>query len=222
MHGSRGAGTGLIQGEQIRLLPMIGGRLLHGTVLAVPGDGLPVGSGARVRVLPRVTGSMEGLRVWVISGVSEQAAVTVFQARLLLAPQLGEVELADLALLADEPRRAALRGAARRPVLLLQPGKVSSGTTSLDLSSTGCRVTVPDGQKLTTGQVLQVAVDLDTGSSVWADGQVVWVDDDAHVAALRFTRVDPADQERLDRGVLAALSPRAGYGAEPSGPGDRR
>ena len=222
MHGSRGAGTGLIQGEQIRLLPVIGGRLLHGTVLAVPGDGLRVESGARVRVLPRVTGSMDGLRVWVISGVSEQAAVTVFQGRLLLTPQLGEVHLTDLALLADEPRRAALRAAARRPVLLLQPGKVSSGTTSLDLSSTGCRVNVPDGQKLATGQVLQVAVDLDTGSSVWADGQVVWVDDDAQVAALRFTRVDPADQERLDRGVLAALSPRAGDDAGPPRPGDRR
>jgi c-di-GMP-binding flagellar brake protein YcgR len=95
-------------------------------------------------------------------------------------------------------------------VLLLRPGKVSRGTTSLDLSSTGCRVTIPDQQKLSPGQMLQVAVDLDAGRSVWADGQVVWVDDEAQVAALRFTRMDPADQERLDRRVLAALSPRFG------------
>jgi hypothetical protein len=154
---------------------------------------------------------MDGIRVWMISGVPErQDPVTAYEGRLLVTKLPGEVDLVDISLLADEPRRAALRAAARRPVLLLRPGKVSHGTTSLDLSSTGCRVTVPDHQQLSAGQILQVAVDLEAGSSVWTDGQVVWVDDEAQVAALRFTRVDPADQERIDRRVLAALSPRFG------------
>jgi hypothetical protein len=204
-------GPWLAVGEEVRLLPMIGGRLMQGRVLTVsvdPPDG--AAPSARVRALPRVSAAMHGGRVWVICDVPEHAAVTVFQARLLLTARPGEVELAALTLLADEPRRAALRAAARHPVLLLQPGKVSTGTTSLDLSSIGCRVTIPDGQELLRGQVLQIAVDLDTGSSVWADGEVVWVDGDARVAALRFVRMDPADQERLDRGVLAALTPRAG------------
>jgi hypothetical protein len=202
---------GLTVGEAIRLLPVVGGRLLQGTVVAVPGgDPGDVGGWIRVSVLPRVGGWMDGVRVWVLSGPGDRGPATVHEARLLVRSQLPDVNLTDISLLADEPRRNALRASARRPVLLLRPGKVSSGTTSLDLSSTGCRVTVPTGQELSAGQVVQVAVDLDAGSSVWADGQVVWVDDDAGVAALRFTRVDPADQERLDRGVLSALSPRFG------------
>lgn len=204
-------GPGLAVGEELRLLPVVGGRLLHGTVVAVA-DHHPGGPGGRVRVnvLPRVGGWMDGVQVWVLSGTGERGPATVYESRLLVRAQLPDVELTEISLLADEPRRHALRAAARRPVLLLRPGKVSSGTTSLDLSSTGCRVSLPTGQELAAGQVVQVAVDLDAGSSVWADGQVVWVDDVAQVAALRFTRVDPADQERIDRSVLAALSPRFG------------
>jgi len=212
----------LVMGEEIRLLPVVGGRLLHGRVVAVAEPDDPVGRWARVTALPRVGSWMDGVRVWVISGEPERSAVTVHEARLLVAPQPDEVELAELTLLADEPRRAALRAAAQRPVLLLRPGKVSSGTTSLDLSSTGCRVAVPAGQELSTGQQVQVAVDLDAGNSVWADGQVVWVDEEAGVAALHFTRMDPADRERLDRGVLAALSPRFGHPAPGGSPSTAR
>jgi hypothetical protein len=153
---------------------------------------------------------MDGVRVWVLSSADEPGPMTVHEARLRVKPLRAEVELTEISRLADEPRRATLRAAARRPMLLLRPGKISSGTTSLDLSSTGCRMAVPDGQELAAGQVVLVAVDLDAGNSVWADGQVVWVDDDTHMAALRFTQLDPTDQERLDRGVLAALFPPLG------------
>lgn len=216
MDANNGRGPSLTVGEQIRLLPVVGGRLLHGTVVAVPGPDEPPGGRIRVQVLPRVGGWMDGVRVWALSGADDRGPATVHEARLLVRAQLPDVDLTDISLLADEPRRNALRAGAQRPVLLLRPGKVSSGTTSLDLSSTGCRVTLPRGQVLSAGQVVQVAVDLDAGSSVWADGQVVWVDDESNVAALRFTRVDPTDQERLDRGVLAALSPRFGRPLAPS------
>lgn len=154
---------------------------------------------------------MDGTRVWMISGVPElQDPVTVYEGRLLITESPGEVDLVEISVLADEPRRTTLRAASRRPVLLLRPRKVSRGTASLDLSSTGCRVRVPDHQELAAGQLLQVAVDLDAGTSVWADGQVVWLNSETRVAALRFIRMDPANQERLDRHVLTALSPTFG------------
>lgn len=210
-------GPDLGAGDAVRLLPVIGGRFLRGRVVSVP-DREDRPGRIRVAVLPRVGGWMDGVRVWVLSGMSERGAATVHEARLLVRTQTAEVDLTDISLLADEPRRNALRACAQRPVLLVQPGKVSAGTTSLDLSSTGCRVTVPSGQDLSAGQVVLVAVDLDAGSSVWVDGQVVWVDEAAGVAALRFIRVDPADQERLDRGVLTALSPASAAPLHPGPP----
>jgi hypothetical protein len=203
------SGPGLALGEAVRLLPVVGGRLLHGTVVDLSGTQEPR-DWVRVAALPWVGGRMDGVRVWVLSGAGDRGPATVHVARLMVRTQASEVDLTEVSLLADEHRRNALRTSAQRPVLLLRPGKVSSGTVSLDLSSTGCRVAVPRRQKLAAGQVVLVAVDVDAGSSVWADGQVVWVDEAAGVAALRFTRIDPADQERIDRSVLSALSPRFG------------
>jgi PilZ domain len=206
-------GRELTVGEAVRLLPLLGGRLMRGRVVAVLVD---ADSGrARATVLPRAGTGMDGARVWVIAGDSGTGSLTVYEGRLHVTDRPDEVELAELDLLADEPRRSALRAGARRPVLLLRPGKASRGTTSIDLSSTGCRVSVPPDQDLAAGQSVQVAVDLDAGRSVWADGEVVWVDPVARVAALRFIRVDPADSERLDRGVLAALSPHFGRHSPP-------
>jgi hypothetical protein len=211
----RSGGPGFAVGEAVRLLPVTGGRLLHGTVVDLSEPQEPR-AWVRVAALPRVGGWMDGVRVWVLSGADDRGPATVHEARLLVRTRSPEVDLNEVSLLADEPRRKALRTATQRPVLLLRPGKVSSGTVSLDLSSTGCRVAVPGGQELSSGQVVLVAVDVDTGSSVWVDGQVVWVDDAAGVAALRFTRVDPTDQERLDRSVLSALSPRFGHSSPAS------
>lgn len=203
------SGPGLALGETVRLLPIVGGRLLYGTVVDLSEAQEP-SAWVRVAALPWVGGRMDGVRVWVLSGAADRGSATVHVARLLVRTQAAEVDLTEVSLLADEPRRNALRTSAQRPVLLLRPGKVSSGTVSLDLSSTGCRVAVPSGQELSAGQVVLVAVDVDAGGSVWADGQVVWVDEAAGVAALHFTRIDPTDQERIDRSVLAALSPRFG------------
>ena len=116
------------------------------------------------------------------------------------------VELHDVRHLADERRRAHLRVAAQAPVLLVEPGRRSRGTTTIDLSAGGCRVVLGYGQSLHTGQAVQVALDIDAGSTVWADGEVVRVDDVRHEAALRFTRLDPVDSERLERRLLSSLS----------------
>lgn len=197
-------------GQAVRLLPVHGGRLVRGKVRWVAHVDPDAPPSVRVLVLPHLGSAMHGTRVWVTADLPDEGLLSVYEALVQLALPREEVDLVEVSLLADEPRRAALRAAAQRPVILLQPGKVSRGTVSLDLSSCGCRVAVPADQQLAAGQMVQVAVDLDAGRSVWADGQVVWVDDAQHVAALRFTRVDPVDQERLDRGVLEALSPRFG------------
>ncbi|HET9654859.1 MAG TPA: PilZ domain-containing protein [Kineosporiaceae bacterium] len=204
-------GPDLASGDEISLLPVTGGRLMRGTVVEIMAavDGAAV----RVELLPRAGSWMHGVRTWVIRGPGDRGTMAVYEGRLRVQGTSRWPELVELNLLADESRRAALRAAARHPMLLVRPGKVSRATESLDLSSTGCRVTVPDGQELAAGQVVQVAVDLDAGSSVWAEAQVVWSDGDTRTAALRFTRVDPADQERLDRGVLAALATRSPRGS---------
>ena len=100
----------------------------------------------------------------------------------------------------------------RTGVLLFRPGKASKGTRTRDLSSTGCRVALPATKQLTGGQVLQIAVDVDHGATVWADGTVVWVDEAAQEAALQFTRLDPLDAQRIDWQVYSALTAQAGRG----------
>lgn len=195
------------EGMEVSLLPIHGGRMLRGTVswVSIDSKGEPVA--ARVSGVPGLGTMLHGTRVWMTNRPVDGGLLVVFEGVALLPGVLrGDVDLVDLSLLADEPRRAALRTATQRPALLVHPGRASRGTTTLDLSSSGCRVQVPFDQPLAAGQSLQVVVEVDHGRAVWADSQVVWVDDDTHIAALRFTRLDPADQERLDRRVLTSLS----------------
>lgn len=190
----------LAPGQAVSLLPVHGGRLVHGTVDAARGQHRVVRLAAGVATLLR-----DGA-VWVMSR-GEDESLQVHEAHLGTAGEdRSRVELTDVRHLADERRRAHLRVAAQAPVLLVEPGRRSRGTTTIDLSAGGCRVVLGYGQTLQRGQPVQVALDIDAGSTVWADGEVVRVDDARHEAALRFTRLDPSDSERLERRLLSSLS----------------
>jgi len=176
---------------------------LHGTVAAVDDDGVKVHlpAGPPAHRIPH------GTPVWMTARGPDEGTLTAY--RGVAAPPgdlRGEIRLTDLVLLVDEPRRTALRVTAERPILLIRPGRSSRATTTIDLSSTGCRVAMRPEQPLARGETLLVAVVVDHGGAVWADGQVVRVDEAQHEAALRFTRVEPSDAERLDRRVLSVLS----------------
>ena len=190
----------LAPGSAVSLLPVHGGRLVHGTVESAQAQRRVVRLAAGVATLLRGGG------VWVMSRGDDES-LRVHEADLSVDDRdRSTVELHDVRHLADERRRAHLRVAAQAPVLLVEPGRRSRGTTTIDLSAGGCRVVLGYGQSLHTGQAVQVALDIDAGSTVWADGEVVRVDDVRHEAALRFTRLDPVDSERLERRLLSSLS----------------
>lgn len=192
----------LAPGRTVSLLPVHGGRLVHGTVEQARAQERVVRLDAGVATLLRDSA------VWVMSRGDDES-LQVHEAQLRVGgSDRSTVELVDVRHLADERRRAHLRVAAQAPVLLVEPGRRSRGTTTIDLSAGGCRVALGYGQTLHRGQAVQVALDIDAGSTVWADGEVVRVDDVRHEAALRFTRLDPTDSERLERRLLAGLSRR--------------
>lgn len=191
--------TAFVPGGPVSLLPVHGGRLVHGAV-EVAGGGRP-----RVRLDGGPGSLLRDAGVWVLSRAADEG-LRVHEATVrAVEGDRTVVDLTDVRLLADEQRRAHLRAAAQAPVLLVEPGRRSRGTT-VDLSAGGCRVTLAYGQSLRAGQVLQVGLDIDQGSTVWADSEVVRVDDARHEAALRFIRLEPGDCERVERRLLRGLT----------------
>lgn len=196
------SGTPLAAGREVALLPVSGGRLVHGTV---EGAGGPPGH-VRVRLVGGLSTLLRDGPVWAMSRDTDEG-LQVHEAVLHRVPDdRAQVALSDVRLLADEQRRAHLRAATQAPVLLVEPGRRSRGTTTIDLSTGGCRVALAYGQVLEPGQNVQVALDIDAGSTVWADGEVLRVDDARHEAAVRFTRLGEADAERVERRLLRSLA----------------
>jgi hypothetical protein len=198
---------GLHTGAPITVHPVHSRHTVRGHLVDEPCGG--PAAAARARVTPAAALSASGEPVWVTARSAGDGTLVVLRAVAREVPRRrGEVEFSDVRRIADESRRAALRAATECPALLVLPGRTSRGTRTLDLSSHGCRVGLPHGPAFGVGQALQIAMDVDNGATVWADGVVVWLDLDRGEAAMRFTRVTDADAERLDRRVLAALSGR--------------
>jgi len=204
MSGTDDAWGGLGEGTPITVHPVHSRHTVRGHLLGGPEAGW---ADVRAKVTPAAALSTSGEPVWVTYRSPVDGALVVLRAIAREVPHShGEVELGQARRVADERRRAALRAATRCPALLVQPGRRSRGTNTVDLSSLGCRVGLPGGPGIEVGQAVQIALDVDHGSTVWADGVVVWIDEQRREAAMRFTRVTGADAERLDRRVLTALA----------------
>jgi hypothetical protein len=199
---------GLQPGATLTIRPLHSQHVLSGRLLDTPGRGsVP----PRARVAPAAALSAAGEPVWVVSRSPQDGSLVLLKAQARgVVRRPGEVEFSQVVRLADESRRAALRAATQCPALLIRPGRTSRGTRTIDLSAQGCRVGVPEGSYCSVGQAVHIALDVDAGQTVWADGVVVWVDERRREAALRFTRIADADAERLDRRVLAALTAACG------------
>lgn len=211
--------TTLVPQQPVSLLPANGGRIVHGVVAAVAGPGGPNAPGdtgghphgtdaaaARIRLDAGVAALLRDEAVYVSSRTPDERLRVHEAVAHVVDGDRSLVDLTDLRLIGDERRRAHLRAATQAPVLLVEPGRRSRGTTTIDLSAGGCRVVLAYGQTLQPGQILQVALDVDAGATIWADGEVVRVDEVRHEAALRFTRLDPSDSERVERRLLRSLS----------------
>jgi hypothetical protein len=161
----------------------------------------------RVRTGLGAVTSLRGERVWVVTRPDGDGGLVVFQAvGQVVSPERDELELTGVTWLAAETRRTALRAQVARPVLLVRDGVPSRGTQTVDLSSTGCRVQLPEGQTLTAGERLQAAVDTQDGSTVWVRSEVVRVDEGLAQVALRFVDLTVEDRDLIDRDVLAWFS----------------
>jgi hypothetical protein len=195
------------RGAPVTLVPVRGAGTVHGevTLWTASAGGAVVTS--RVRAGLGAASALYGERVWVSARTSQTSALVVFHAiGQPVDARRDELELTGVTLLASETRRGTLRAQVARPVLLLRDGAPSRGTSTVDLSSSGCRVRLPEGQDYQEGERLQAAVEVDAGPAVWARGEVVRVDRDLAEVALRFLEVDDADRDRLDRDVLTWFS----------------
>lgn len=194
-------------GAPVTLRPVSAGASVHGeiTLWTASAGGVVVTS--RVRTGLGAVSALRGERLWLTTRTHRTASLVVFHAvgqPVISRPD--ELELTGVTLLGSETRRTALRAHVARPVLLVQDGMPSRGTSTVDLSATGCRVRLPQGQELRAGEQVRTAVDVEGGETVWARSEVVRVDRDASEVALRFVEVEDAGRELLDRDVLTWFS----------------
>lgn len=194
-------------GAPVTLRPVSGGGTVHGEISLWSASAGGVVVTSRVRASFGAVTALRGERVWLTTRTAGSAALVVFHAvGQPVDARRDELELTGVTLLGSESRRAALRAQVARPVLLMRDGVPSRGTSTVDLSASGCRVRLPEGQDYREGERLRTAVDVDAGGTVWARSEVVRVDRDAAEVALRFVEVEDADRERLDRDVLTWFS----------------
>ena len=190
--------------QELTLVPLSGGPPAHGEV--VPG---PPRDAIVIRVPLGVARSLDGEPVWATAR-SREGTLRVMRATVRRSGlRRDELVLQDVVHVAGETRRSRLRAPVEHSVLLVQDGTRTRRTVTLDLSSGGCRVRQPPEHRYSPGQRLRAALAVDTGPAVWADTEVVRVDEASGEIALRFLTVAEADRDRLDRDVLNYLTGRA-------------
>lgn len=149
---------------------------------------------------------MDGELIWACTRDPETGTLLWLEAIARESGSPNEMVLAHAEVVAAEPRRAAVRGALRRPVELdPQDGGTPLASRTSDLSSTGCRVEMPVGSSLKMGTEVDMKLDLGAGSTVRIRGVVTRVDEEHHSAAVHFGEVPDAERAMVDRAVLARL-----------------
>ena len=193
--------------REITLLPVTGGSPAHGEVVRALAPGT-----VAIRVPLGVARLLDGQAVWVTAR-NRDGSLELMRATATRSPaRRDELELHDVAHLGAETRRGQPRAHVEHAVLLVQQGTRTRRTVTIDLSSGGCRVRRLPEHRYRPGQRLRAALAVDTGPAVWAETEVVRVDEGTGEIALRFLAVADADRDRLDRDVLAYL---AGQGEGP-------
>ena len=188
------------------IVPVDGEEPVAGEVTVWSAGGIVVTG--RVRIGAGAASAVNGRRVWVRARAPE-AMVVVQAVAQMVAGRRDEIELTGVVGLAVETRRAAVRARLERSILLVREGVPSRGTWTLDLSSTGCRVRLPQDQQLARGDRMRTMVSGNGGEPMWLIGEVVWVDADAGEAALHFVDVSEWDRNALERDVLSWHAARA-------------
>lgn len=187
-------------GAPVVIVPMDGEEPVAGEVTVWSTGGIVVTG--RVQVGAGAASALNGRRVWARARAPEGMVVVQAVAQQVAARR-DELELTGVIGLAVEARRAAVRARLQRSILLLRDGVPSRGTWTIDLSSTGCRVRLPQDQQLTRGDRLRTVVSGSGGEPMLLLSEVVWVDADAAEAALHFVEVSDSDRNALERDVLS-------------------
>jgi len=182
------------------IVPIDGGEPVAGEVTMWSAGSLVMTG--RVRVGAGAASVLNGHRVWV-RATAAQGLVVVQAVAKPVAGRRDEIELTGVVGLAVETRRTAVRARLERAIVLLRDGAPSRGTTTLDLSSSGCRLRLPEDQPLSPGERLQTVVTGQAGDPMLLLGEVVWVDSEAGEAALHFVEVSDADRFALEHDVLS-------------------
>lgn len=186
-------------GAPVVIVPVDGGEPVAGEVTLWSAGTLVVT--ARLQVGAGAASTLNGRRVWARARAPE-AMVVVHAVAQALTGWRDEVELTAVVGLAVESRRSALRAHLERSVLLLRDGRPARGTSTLDLSASGCRVRLPRDQSLASGDRLQTVVADGAGEPMWLRSEVVRVDSETGEAALRFLEVSDTHRNALERDVL--------------------
>jgi len=187
--------------HEITLLPRSGGAPAHGEVVTGQRN-----AAVTIRVPLGVARMLDGKAVWA-SARSRQGSLLLMRATAMRSSSRRDVvELYDVVHIGTESRRAHPRAYVEHAVLLVQQGTRTRRTVTIDLSSSGCRVRRLPEHHYAPGLRLRAALAVDTGPAVWAETEVLRVDESAGEIALRFLQVADADRDRLDRDVLTYLT----------------
>lgn len=174
-------------------------------------DSGPHGLTATGRLItdPRTAEVLDGHRVWASLYTERTDALLVLQGvvRRTRASHPEQLELTGVLGIAREPRRSAPRALLSRPVRLNVDGSSEPvEVVTVDLSSSGCRVQLPQGCVLRVGSSAVVEIDLGMSTPVRAEAEVVRLDEDRLQAVLRFRSLSPRDESALNRSVYPLLA----------------
>lgn len=124
-----------------------------------------------------------------------------------------QIWLTGVRVLSRERRRRAPRSPLPCGVLVLpEGGHVIVGTTT-DLSWSGCRLEVPGGSSLRTGERVEVNVEVDPRgrSVVTCAADVVWRAAEGRLSGLWFGSLGESERDRLSMAVLDSLASNTGF-----------
>lgn len=147
---------------------------------------------------------LRGERLW-LSATTAAGSLLVFEGVGQQAGAPDQLGVTGMASVARESRRSAVRVEAERPAYLRLSDERVIAARTVDLSRLGARIALPAGLTVRAQTSLTVSVDIDEGDSVTVSGTVLRADDERGQVVVQFTRVEKADRDRLEDGVLARV-----------------
>lgn len=197
-------------GTSLRLLAVDGGPGVEAILIDWISGALV--ATARVGTEDAGAGSLHGHRVWV-QAPTPQGGVRIVEMTAEASATPGTLTLTGIAVIVDEPRRAAPRVADRRPAMLSGPALTGPAGPvrglTVDLSRTGARLLLDSPTDLHVGDRLEIVLGADTAAPVRTPARVARLGPGSAELAVAFVDL-PVDQgTRLDRQVLARVAQSA-------------